>query len=82
MEKEIIDASCPNCDGTGLVCENHRDRPWDGESNREDACGCGAGAPCPVCWDQRSAGKTWDKSLAGEAIEIGRPRYGEAPAAT
>lgn len=40
---------CQNCDATGWVCENHDGRPWDGESNREDACGCGAGMPCPAC---------------------------------
>lgn len=28
------------------------DRPWDGTSTRADACGCGAGAPCPVCWPE------------------------------
>jgi hypothetical protein len=38
---------CPVCDGTGVVCENHPDCPWDGHSDREDACGCGAGMPCP-----------------------------------
>jgi hypothetical protein len=40
---------CTNCDSTGWVCENHRDRPWDGVSGRLDACGCGAGAPCTKC---------------------------------
>lgn len=33
---------CLNCGGGEWVCENHRDRPLD-------TCGCGAGAPCPVC---------------------------------
>jgi len=38
--------SCDTCDGTGWVCEDHRDRPWTGLF----ACGCGgAGAPCTVC---------------------------------
>lgn len=46
---EVKTEECQNCDGAEWVCENHRDRPWDGHSDREDACGCGAGAPCPVC---------------------------------
>lgn len=41
---------CTRCDGSTLVCENHDDRPWDGVSNRSDACGCGAGKRCPDCW--------------------------------
>lgn len=37
---------CLHCDNCHWVCENHRDRPWEGPR----ACGCGgAGAPCPVC---------------------------------
>jgi hypothetical protein len=44
-----VPSACRNCAGEEWVCENHPDRPWDGMSNREDACGCGAGAPCPVC---------------------------------
>ncbi len=37
---------CSRCDDCRWVCENHRDRPWEGPR----ACGCGgAGAPCPVC---------------------------------
>jgi len=40
---------CLNCGGEGWVCENHADRPWDGTSNRDDACDCGAGMPCGVC---------------------------------
>jgi hypothetical protein len=40
---------CRRCDGGGWVCENHPDRPWDGTSSRADACGCGAGDPCPDC---------------------------------
>jgi hypothetical protein len=39
-------ADCQNCDGTEWVCENHPNKPWDGESSRGDACGCGAGMPC------------------------------------
>jgi hypothetical protein len=40
---------CRNCGGDAWVCENHPDRPWDGTSGSDDACGCGAGAPCAVC---------------------------------
>jgi hypothetical protein len=37
---------CPQCEGTGWVCENHIDQPWDGIHG----CTCGgAGAPCPRC---------------------------------
>jgi hypothetical protein len=37
---------CLQCDGTGWVCENHIDQPWDGIHG----CTCGgAGAPCPKC---------------------------------
>jgi len=37
---------CATCRDTFWVCEDHPDKPWDGE----DACGCGAaGMPCPVC---------------------------------
>jgi hypothetical protein len=45
----LSNAPCRNCDGEEWVCENHLDHPWDGVSSRDDACGCGAGAPCPVC---------------------------------
>jgi hypothetical protein len=44
-----MDPDCALCDGAGWVCENHQDRPWAPESERFDACGCGAGAPCPKC---------------------------------
>lgn len=40
---------CDNCDNQGWVCENHMNKPWDATSSREDACGCGAGAPCMEC---------------------------------
>jgi hypothetical protein len=44
---QIRRASCPVCEGCGWVCEDHRDRPWEGRN----ACSCrgSAGAPCPVC---------------------------------
>ena len=40
---------CPLCSGSGIVCENHPERPWGGTSNAELACECGAGMPCPEC---------------------------------
>ena len=40
---------CQNCDNHRWVCENHPDLPWDGVSSSADACGCGAGMPCPEC---------------------------------
>ena len=37
---------CLLCDGCGWVCENHPDKPWEGEH----ACPCGgAGMPCRNC---------------------------------
>ena len=37
---------CTLCGDIGWVCENHPERPWEGEH----ACGCGgAGMPCPIC---------------------------------
>jgi hypothetical protein len=37
---------CARCDNCRWVCEDHRDRPWEGPR----ACTCGgAGAQCPVC---------------------------------
>jgi hypothetical protein len=41
--------ACLVCDNTGWVCENHPDRPWRGNSQRADACECGAGMPCELC---------------------------------
>jgi hypothetical protein len=42
--------ACNICDDKGWVCENHPDKPWDGTSDREDACSCGgAGMPCVQC---------------------------------
>ena len=39
---------CENCDDTGVVCENHPNRPFT-YSRRFDACECGAGMPCEFC---------------------------------
>ncbi len=46
---------CTTCGGSGLVCENHRTRPWaptchTGHTSESDGCcDCGAGAPCTAC---------------------------------
>jgi hypothetical protein len=41
---------CSVCGGSLWVCEDHIDKPWGEESDREDACHCGgAGVPCPAC---------------------------------
>ncbi len=37
---------CSVCEDCGWVCEDHPDRPFQGEHARD--CG-GAGAPCPRC---------------------------------
>jgi hypothetical protein len=45
-ERAKLEHACPCCDGTGWVCEEHQDQPWEGPH----ACTCGAaGAPCPHC---------------------------------
>lgn len=45
-EREKLEQACTCCDGTGWVCEDHPDQPWEGPH----ACSCGAaGAPCPHC---------------------------------
>ena len=41
---------CANCDGCGIVCEDHTNLPWDGVSDSKRACDCGgAGVVCPKC---------------------------------
>ena len=41
---------CERCNSTEWVCENHPDRPWaDQPGSGPNACGCGAGKPCPEC---------------------------------
>ena len=42
----VMTDRCEQCDDTGWVCEGHKDRPWDGVSTRNDACGCGSGIAC------------------------------------
>lgn len=49
VDKDNVKIFCNNCDGMGWVCENHPNKPWDGISNRKNACGCGAGMPCGKC---------------------------------
>jgi hypothetical protein len=45
-EREKLEHTCPCCDDTSWVCEDHPDQPWEGPH----ACRCGAaGAPCPHC---------------------------------
>lgn len=39
---------CGACGGTGHVCEEHPDRPWEGVAGPLAGCPCLApGAPCP-----------------------------------
>lgn len=40
---------CVNCDGTGLVCGNHPDRPCARYSHRADACMCAPNILCEFC---------------------------------
>lgn len=57
---------CKNCDGQGWVCENHSGKPWSGLSDRDDACHCGAGAPCPVCnWEAATSGVKYISQVEG-----------------
>ena len=58
---------CENCDDTGLVCENHPDRPFTLGSKRADACECGPGMPCEVC---NEPGEMPDPSRAYARIAI------------
>lgn len=52
--------ACSVCGDCFWVCENHPDRPWDGEG----ACDCGgAGMPCPKC--NPADKRTPPKELAG-----------------
>src|SRR5262245_56520168 len=48
-DTEHMAKDCPGMSRSLWVCENHPDQPWDGASSHENACGCGAGAPCPRC---------------------------------
>jgi hypothetical protein len=42
---------CPVCNGCDWICDgDHPDRPWaDQPGSGPNACGCGAGKPCPEC---------------------------------
>ena len=53
-------SSCRRCGDTGWVCENHRTRPWGGASDHNDACACGAGAPCALCNTEEPPQARWD----------------------
>lgn len=75
-------SACRNCGGGEWVCENHGDRPWDGTSARDDACGCGAGSPCPVCCPEMAfAGRraATIQACAEIALAAFDWRFGEAP---
>ena len=64
--------ACKVCGGAEWVCENHADKPWDGISASEDACGCGAGMPCRLCNHAMSCvgyGENW-RELALRAIRL------------
>jgi len=43
---EMETSECDVCGGARWVCEDHPDKPWDGASDREDACHCGAAPEC------------------------------------
>jgi hypothetical protein len=60
--------ACDLCDDTGWVCEDHGDRPLKTDSKRADACGCGAGVPCPVNADDPP------RLPPGMLVTIDRPR--------
>lgn len=46
--------TCKHCDDSGWVCENHPNSPWGGTCTGDNACDCGAGAPCPSCYPERA----------------------------
>lgn len=48
---------CPACHDSGHVCENHPDRPWSPMVLAPEACGCGAGQPCPSCCSPSAGGQ-------------------------
>jgi hypothetical protein len=60
---------CEHCAGTGWVCENHPDRPWD--KNLRNGCECGAGEPCARC--NGAEGEAPDIRALFETIEIAAP---------
>jgi hypothetical protein len=61
-------STCPNCGGSGLVCEWHPDKAWTPTAPAGvDSCQCGAGMPCPVCRPQRR-GVGPDEAVA-EAVQ-------------
>lgn len=43
--------NCETCLDTGMVCENHSNRPWETleAGTRWSTCCGGAGMPCPKC---------------------------------
>jgi hypothetical protein len=50
LRENDIKMACKVCGDARWVCEDHKDKPWGGASDRRDACHCGgAGMPCPGC---------------------------------
>ncbi len=43
--------ACPVCNGCDWICDgDHPPKPWaDQPGSGPNACGCGAGKPCPEC---------------------------------
>jgi len=69
-------SECEVCGGARWVCEDHPDKPWDGASDREDACHCGgAGMPCQVC--NRTVGQEPPEMPPGyrTMIDIDGPKH-------
>ncbi len=51
VDEFVCSPECPICLGSGIVCEDHPDQPWDDG----DGC-CGApGMPCPSIAKAREA---------------------------
>jgi hypothetical protein len=47
-----VNPHCPFCLGTGYVCDEHPNLPWEGMAGES---GCPCGAPGMPCWD----GQRW-----------------------
>lgn len=60
----MVPVNCETCDDTGIVCENHPDKPWGEMSVHPSACSCGAGMSCPKCCDPISEDGTHKASEA------------------
>jgi hypothetical protein len=62
-------STCPRCDGCGWVCENHPDRPWQGQH----ACECGGDSHF------QRAGFSFGGRLRGELSEGPKSLLSQAP---